>query len=44
MRSASMNHDVANLVDLIEHEPKHGGFLGVKEDHWGAISIAGGLC
>jgi hypothetical protein len=29
-------HDnlVGELVTLIEHEPKRGGFLGVDEKHW----------
>ena len=25
---------VSDLVDLIEHEPKRGGFLGVNEERW----------
>lgn len=25
---------VSDLVDLIEHEPKRGGFLGVNEKQW----------
>jgi len=25
---------VGNLVDIIRHEPKRGGFLGVSEDAW----------
>ena len=25
---------VGELVTLIEHEPKRGGFLGVSEKHW----------
>ena len=25
---------VGNLVDLIEHEPKRGGFLGTNEKEW----------
>ena len=25
---------VSDLVDLIEHEPKRGGFLGVNEKRW----------
>ena len=25
---------VGELVTLIEHEPKRGGFLGVNEKHW----------
>jgi hypothetical protein len=25
---------ISDLVDLIEHEPKRGGFLGVAEKHW----------
>ena len=25
---------ISDLVDLIEHEPKRGGFLGVGEKHW----------
>jgi len=25
---------IAELVDLIEHEPKRGGFLGVSESEW----------
>ncbi len=25
---------VSDLVDLIEHEPKRGGFLGVNENRW----------
>ena len=25
---------VSDLVDLIEHEPKRGGFLGVNEARW----------
>lgn len=25
---------ISDLVDLIEHEPKRGGFLGVNEGRW----------
>lgn len=25
---------IADLVDLIEHEPKRGGFMGVNEARW----------
>jgi hypothetical protein len=25
---------ISDLVDLIEHEPKRGAFLGVGEKHW----------
>ena len=25
---------IGDLVDLIEHEPKRGGFLGVNEKQW----------
>jgi len=25
---------ISDLVDLIEHEPKRGGFLGVNEKQW----------
>jgi hypothetical protein len=25
---------IAELVDLIEHEPKRGGFMGVNESQW----------
>ena len=25
---------VGELVTLIEHEPKRGGFLGVNQKHW----------
>jgi hypothetical protein len=28
------NQAIATLVDIIEHEPKRGGFLGLNEDHW----------
>jgi hypothetical protein len=32
--SESEDDLVSNLVDLIEHEPKRGGFLGVKDRGW----------
>ncbi len=25
---------IDELVDLIEHEPKHGGFMGLNEKEW----------
>ena len=25
---------VSDLVDLVEHEPKRGGFLGVNDQRW----------
>lgn len=28
------NEAIATLVDIIEHEPKRGGFLGLNEDNW----------
>lgn len=32
---ADSNDDlISDLVDLIEHEPKRGGFLGVNETQW----------
>jgi hypothetical protein len=30
----SKDEKVAYLVDLIEHEPKRGGFMGVNEKEW----------
>ncbi|HKO59988.1 MAG TPA: hypothetical protein VJV03_02415 [Pyrinomonadaceae bacterium] len=34
MFSYSEDDLIAHLVDLIEHEPKRGGFLGVNEKQW----------
>jgi hypothetical protein len=34
-RFADFDDDlISDLVDLLEHEPKRGGFLGVGEKHW----------
>ena len=30
----SNDEAVAELVDLLEHEPKRGGFLGVNDKEW----------
>ncbi len=32
--AGSKDELVSDLVDLIEHEPKRGGFLGVNEEQW----------
>jgi hypothetical protein len=32
--SESDDELISDLVDLIEHEPKRGGFLGVNEQAW----------
>jgi hypothetical protein len=36
MERFASNEDelIREVVDLIEHEPKRGGFLGVNEKHW----------
>ena len=33
---------IAELVDLIEHEPQRGGFLGVSESEWAAYRASVG--
>lgn len=32
--SACEDELIAELVDVIEHEPKRGGYLGVSEETW----------
>lgn len=38
--AGSRDKEIQELVDLIEHEPKVGGFLGIDAVEWGQYQSA----